>query len=309
MNFSELQQALTIRTGTLTPNIDALIASSYVGQPIVISGAVPGPSDGQNETVVIKGKSSFLNVADLPIVASFIVDQDGNAQAFLKYPLLGDLPGPNDWRFSISFPELPPVVDWNKMYEDPTTLPLDDLALSNASFIVVSQDQKELAFDVDLKIGINFVSNMRPTGIVRSIENLFDNTEPLVLYGTIHIPGATSTTLPLKALQYPWDVEGPVPGILLQAKLGLNKSFGQMVFEEIVFQIYTPHTSDWLQKNTTYRPILGYTGTLNIPSAALSVDVTAPMAIGGNELLLFGHFEGFTVDKLASLADIAVSLI
>jgi hypothetical protein len=310
MNFSDLQSALaikngqvTIAQGLLTPNIDAMLGSCYLGQSIVISGAKPGPGSGANGTVLIQGLSSFLNILDLPVVASFLIDQDGNAQAMIKYTLLDDLPGPNDWRFSKSFPNMPQVVDWNQTYENPLTLPLDGLSLFNSFYVVVSGDRQEPVFNVALKTGINFVGNLHPTGILGMVESLFGGTAPLKLIGTIVIPGPTATTFPMAPLQFPWTVTGIVPGILLQADLGLSTSFGKMTFGETALRIYSPTSTTWLDANPSWQPVLAYLGKLAIPSASLSVDLTAPIAIGADDLLLFGHFEGFTLGNLASLAD------
>jgi hypothetical protein len=314
MNFPELQQALAIKSGavliapgTLTANIDALVTSSYDGQPIAITQVIPGPGDGVGETVVLQGKSTFLNVADLTVNAFFRLDSDGNAQALLRYTLLNGQPATDGWRFSKSFPNLPSVVDWNKTFEDPTTLPLDDLALSNASYVVVSEDRQDPVFNIGLTSGINFVGNLAPSGPVATITTLFGGGSLLTIYGVIRLPAGDSTITQLEPAQYPWTLAGGAPGILLQADLGLSHSFQSMQFEEIFFRIYTPLSRDWLEKNPAFQPVLAYTGTLVIPSASIRADVAAPFDIGGAELLLVGAFEGISLGKLVSLVDLAGS--
>lgn len=315
MDYTALRQALqipsnkivTITPATLTPNLANLFDTCYAGQPIVITNAQPGPGDNQHDTVVIQGQSMFLNVSNVPIEARFVRDSDANVQIFLKYTLLGANPGLSDWRFSTSFPQLPTVVDWNKPYVDPLTIPLDHLSLFNASYVVVSQRQQEPELHVDLVPGINFVSQMRPGGILGIVESIVGHAEPLTLSGVIRLPQPAQTTLPLKALQYPWEVTEPVPGIYLQADLRLDSALGtsNMRFDGAQYRLYTPTTSDWLHKNATYQPVLAYTGSLSIPSATIKADVVAPIAIGGSEALLLGHFQGVSVAKLASLLDIA----
>jgi len=312
MNFAQLRDALKIEGGkviiaanTLTPNIANLLSSSNSDQPIVLTNATAGAGDGQNETVVIKGNSSFLNVADLPVEARATLDKDGNAQLFLKYTLRGEMPGPGDWQFSRSFPDLPKMVDWDKPIGDPLSIPLDELPLFNSYFVVVSEASQEPDFKVDLKQGINFVSRMRPTGIIGIVESIFGSAQPFTIHGTIRQPKATESTLGLKPLQYPWDLEIPVPGILLEADLGLAKSLGSMELSGLFFRIYSPTTDGWYQENNTYKPRIAYSGSLAIPSADLQLDMVAPMEPGSTELLLLGHFEGVTVGKLANLADLA----
>ena len=157
MDFQELQNAVKITAGkltvgrdTLTPNIRDLLDRCYAGQPLVISGAAPGPGDGANATIVIRGRSTFLKVSNLLVVATFSLDSTGNAQLLLKYSLLDENPGTDDWRFSRSFPQLPQVVDWDKTYADPTSVPLDQLSLFNAAYIVTSQSQPEPEYQVEL---------------------------------------------------------------------------------------------------------------------------------------------------------------
>lgn len=312
MNFQELKNALKVTAGkltihrdTLTPNIRDLLDQCYAGQPIVITGAGPGPGDGENDTIVIQGQSTFLNVQNLPVVASFSLDPSGNVQLWLKYSLLGPNPGPNDWRFSRSFPKLPQVMDWNKTYDDPTTIPLDELFLFNAYYIVTSRNQMEPEFQVELQPGINFVSRMKPTGIIGVVESIFGRSEPLTLYGTIQLPLPGQITPPLGPFKYPWDSDNPVPGIMLQASLGVNWDIGALKFQKTVFRIYTPVTTDWFRSNPTYPPFIYYTGSLSIPSADIEVDMGIPVEIGGNELLLLGNFHGVSIGKLAGLLDIA----
>lgn len=312
MDYLHLRKALdigdaklTVLPDTLTPNIADLLTRCFAGQPIVITGAATGPGDGENETIVVSGRAAFLNVADLPVEARFSVDARGRVRAFLKYRLLGETPGPNDWRFSRSFPSMPKVVDWDKTFADPTTVPLDELVLFDAYYIVVGEAQEEPDFKVSLQPGINFVGRMRPSGAVGIIESLFGNPRPLTLHGAIRIPLETQSTLPLKPFQFPWDAADPIPGILLQGELGVDQALGRMNLGGIAFRIYTPLTQEWLQKNPSYAPVLGYTGKLSIPSADIAVNVTAPMQIGGSELQLIGQFEGVSVGKLAGMIDIA----
>lgn len=312
MDFSTLSNALridngkvTIGVGTLTPNIDALIQEVYGGNAIVLDQAAPASGSVDGSVLVLSGQSSLLNAENVGVLASFLVDGSGNAQALLKYTLIGDQPVADGWKFSKSFPSMPPVVDWSKQMPDPATLPLDDLSLSQTSFVVSSQARQDPDSHVDLQRGINFVSNMELDGIVGQIQNLIGSSVSLKLCGAIRIPAPGSTTQPLADDQFPWAVAGGVPGILLQASLGHDVTWGNLVFGGLVFRAYTPTSQEWQKLNSSYRPVLAYTGQLSIPSAALSLEVAAEIAVGASDLLIAGNFSGFKVSKLASLADIA----
>lgn len=318
MNNRELRNALTVRSGkltiaanTLTPNIAELLTKCFAGGPIVIDPTGPGPGDEESETTVLTGQSKFLGV-DLPIEASFRVDSAGNVQATLKYSLLGASPGPDDWRFSKSFPDLPKVVDWNKTYADPLSTPLDELDLFDACFIVASEPQRGFQVSPDVRVnlerGINFVSRMRPSGVVGLIGSAFGGDQPLTLYGTIHLPSDDGGPAPESDQgQYPWDAEaGLVPGICLQADLGVSPmKLGAMHFGGVSFRAYSPISAAWLEQNPGYDPVLAYCGTLSVPAADIDLEMVGVFEPGGNEIFLAGDFKGVTLDNLAELADVA----
>ena len=118
MNFQQLQENLSLKAGkvtiaqdTLTANIPAFLKTYYANQPIVITEATQ-EIEGE-DALVISGTSTFLNVANLPVSARFSLDAQGNAQVLFSYTLRGEMPGPNAWRFTTSFPQLPSVVNYN----------------------------------------------------------------------------------------------------------------------------------------------------------------------------------------------------
>ncbi|MFN8491635.1 MAG: hypothetical protein U0350_28815 [Caldilineaceae bacterium] len=309
MTYQELRAALqinnqqvTITGGALTPNISDLLRNCYANQPLILSAAEPGPGDDIDETVVITGKSSFLNIADLVVQARFSLDTQGEVQATLKYTLIGDLSRANDWKFSRSFPDLPTLFNFQ---DGGLRSPLDDLRLFNTYFVVTTYAHQESEFQIGLTSGINFVSKLTPSGILGILESTLGQTNPLILYGTIHLPKPTDVTLPLKPFQYPWDGSCTAPGIHLQAVLGVDIRLQQMVLNQTIFRMYSPLSTAWLTTNQTFTPLLAYTGLLTIPSAAISVQMTALMLPGSSDLEFIGNFQGVTVKNLANLLDIA----
>lgn len=344
MNLSDLKNKLgvvngavtngqvNISTGTLTDNIDTLIEYCYDNQPIVINNTQYVSEDAATNTIIIKGQSNFLDITNLPVEARFSVDSNGDAQVFLKYTLLGEMPGPNDWNFSRSFSKMPKVVDENEpTYFNRTTqvvsqtmvAPLDKLYLFNAYYVVVSAPQQEPDFKVDLKKGINFVSNLRPKGILGIMENVFQSKDMLTIYGTIRKPLPTEAThqLALKYLEslkrfvYPWDIEDDfqygMHGIMLQIDLDLDYTIihGKVNFMGKKFYFYTPLDEQWLLEGTNPRfvPIHAFTGSMALPDAGIEVDMVAPMRLGVDELFLIGYFKGVSVANLAHLAGLTGS--
>jgi hypothetical protein len=314
MNYTQLRDLLkiedervTIARNTLTSNVEELLVLNHGGQPIVITSAEPGPDDGQDETVVVVGKSSFLGVVDVPAELRANVDaESGDAHIFVKFKLVGDVQGPADWRFSKSFPSLPKVVDWDKTYDDPLTPLLDSLPIYNSYFVLTSRAGREPEFKVPLEPGTNFVSHIRPTAAVGVVKSIFGSTDPFTIYGPVRLPLQTETTLALKPLQYPWEREGVEPGIGLKADLQLSKEVGPLKLEDVNLHIYSPPSEEWMAANQTFKPLMAYTGSLSIGGeGGVRVDVVAPMELNGNELLLLGNFEGVSLGRLAQLADLA----
>src|SRR5262249_10197230 len=147
----------------------------------------------------------------------------------IQYTLLGEMPGPNDWKFSRSFPKLPVSYDnINRVPGRQAHSLLDSLDLFNAAFIVTTYPHQESNYQVNLERGINFASKLRPTGILGIFEAIVGNTQMLTIYGSINMPKATGITLPLKPSQYPWDLQEPAPGIALKADLGVDLELGSL---------------------------------------------------------------------------------
>ncbi|NEP55875.1 MAG: hypothetical protein F6K31_02480 [Symploca sp. SIO2G7] len=343
MNFSELKDALgiegdsipsnvvNISTNTLTKNINVLIEYCYNNQPIVINHAEYVSEDTSEQRLIIKGKSSFLEVADLDIEAQFWIDEQNQIQLTFKYLLIEGEPGDNPWRFTHSFPQLPTVLDNNEPIEfnrqtqeitQTLVAPLDKLYLFNSYFVVVSQPQQEPELNVELKWGINFVSHLKSQGFLAVIEKLFQHTEDLTIYGTIRKPLPTETPEEFSDLYtgregflYPWNVaeehERGLQGILLQVNLGLDYSIveDKIKFTADKLYLYTPLNSDWvfLNTNPAFVPVQAYTGSVELPGADVKVDMVVPIQVGIDELAIVGFFEAVSLENLAQLVGLTGS--
>jgi Family of unknown function (DUF6603) len=332
VSYAALRLAFEIKSGRVTiskdsiPDIAEIMRSCYAEQPIVLSEAEPGTDDGKNETVIIKGKSSFLNLTDLPVVATFKLDGSGKVGMSLNYTLPVEVGTASRWKFSDSFPALPKVVDWrNGTYDNPRRVLLDDLEFDEASFVVVSH-QPTATDGVQLKPGINFVGKLRlpdkvqaplpgrdQTNLIASVikDTFRYDKEQLTVFGTIRVEENETTAL--EPLQYPWSAEGsPIPGIQLHADFGLALSLGNsqgsgLKFDRVGLRIYSPTSTKWLSNHETYYPVLAYTGTLgglSVEGSNTSLNVTALQELGGDELRVLGSFTGASVKNLAGLVDI-----
>jgi len=317
--YSELRQALSIIDNTVKiakrstpkiPDIDAVLDSCYEGQAVVLSEAVLESDDAPAETLVIRGKSAFLDhISPLPVVATFKL-RAGKVQMSLEYTL----PTPG-WRFSHSFRDLPKTVDWRKTFADSMSIPLDDLMFSKACFIVINDPPPLGEYRGDLQQGINFLGTMQvlggaqSSGVADVMKRAFNySANELTVTGTIGLQEFQMTAL--SAGQHPWrEGEDPIPpGILLKADLGLALPLNRLPesplnFDQVNFRIYSPISTRWLANNETFAPVFAYTGTLSVPNANLPValQVTAIQELGADELLLTGQFADASIANLAKL--------
>ncbi|WP_282126781.1 hypothetical protein [Marinifilum flexuosum] len=310
-NYQELKNQLAIVDNgviiqkDLSDTITQLTTDCYDSQAIVITEAKSGPGDGENEKVVIQGVSNFLNRTNLPLVATFYIDDQQKVQVLIEYTLVGDTRTPTSWSFSSSFPDLPTVNGFQSKLNPKPTSPLDELIFINSSLVVTTEAQKSTTPNVDLAYGINFIGKMKPTNILGILENTIGNSQLLTVSGTITLPKATEVTVPLLTLQYPWDLEKPSPGISLKIDLDINLYMSSMTFNQASFLIYSPTSTDWQIKNPSFEPITAYSGMLDVPSAEITVKISGIMEPGETEMLLRGDFKGVTVKKLASMVGIA----
>ncbi|MBN1210381.1 MAG: hypothetical protein JXB05_36345 [Myxococcaceae bacterium] len=312
MNITQLRDALRIRNGSVTlhstslnsPKLQTLFSSCYGNQPLEITQASPGPGDGPDQ-IVIQGTAPYMQVNNLPVVARFSLDAQGDVVATLDYTLIGLATAANRWLFSTSFPELPMSVDYSLLLGSPLQgSALDRLSLSDAHFIVTTDAQTEPAFQVELKPGINFVGRMMPTDVLGILVSTFQEARPLVVHGQIRLPKPTDVTTPLPPNTLPWQLPS-VPGIQLQAALGTDIGLGPMKLKNASVRLYSPTKQSWLDANPDYAPVMAYTGELDIPSAGVSVQMTAKIPLGLKSATLTGVFEGVSLKGLSSLVDAA----
>lgn len=315
MNYQTLRNTivqsgalLTISRNTLDENVGQLLDAFFQSQPLVLDSVEVAPEDDAGQTVLVRGRSSFLQVAELPVTARFSVGADGKVQALLKYKLRDELPGPAAWTFSRSFPKLPAVLHHAQGFpieesagsQEPY---VDSLDLFDTYFVVTTQAGVDPDFAVPLEPGINFVSKLRPQGMIGILESALKTPEPLVLYGPIRLPSPTGQTLPRTLFQRIWD-RPDAPGIHVKAPLDLDFQLGKLRFDRPCFRVYSPPSTDWLAQNSSFQPAHGYTGRLAIPSAGIELELSADLQWGLPRAYLYAQCEGVSLGKLTHLGDL-----
>jgi sugar phosphate isomerase/epimerase len=297
---------LTIDGSSAPGNVLAdQLARCTNGSPVVIRDAVRTAQDG---AVVVKGKTDFLGAADVGVTASAASGSSGSYVVTLRFNLIEGAPGPNAWKFSRSFPNLPGLYAARRAGARPHVL--DTLVLSDAAFVITTgEDGTDAATGAPLQAGLNFVSLCTPTGMLGLLGSLLTGGGAVPLYGTVVIPKPTELTVPVPSLplfRFPWQMPGPIPGINLVADLGVDKSLGQSLrLHTVGLRIYTPTSKVWAGANPTYAPALVASAKLDLPSADISLDLSAIGVEDPDSLLLFGLFDGVSVGKLANLVDVA----
>ncbi|MCY4045395.1 MAG: hypothetical protein OXE99_09965 [Cellvibrionales bacterium] len=323
MNFDALKSALTldnqgtltIEKGQFTPNIDTLIAQCYFNiynnnqTGIAIHNAAITVNNG---SIDVSGSATFLKTnitatgANLNVSGTFRVDDSGDVQLLLRYALLSDAPGPNDWKFSDTFADMPVVTDYDKPVNESSILFLDEFYLYGAGFVVSSQalTADENTWNVPLIAGINFVSDLKPQGILGIIESTFNQAQPLVVSGPIYLPQISEVIPPREPFVFPWQNTGveSLPGIHLKVKLA-DLDIGNNAFKDVYLQIYTPVSQDWLTANASQTPLICFTGGFNFSSDQdVSMDLVAEYQPGAQDLYLVGVGHGLSIKNLAEMA-------
>jgi hypothetical protein len=148
MNTTDLTSLLPVSAGSLT--VDANTAPGPVmadqlarltnGLPIVVHNATRRV-DAASVTIV--GKTNMFNMVDLPVTVTATPGPDG-AIVTMRFTMIDGQPGPNAWRFSRSFPDLPPFntgLRMDKGLGAPQGVNLlDRLLLSDAAFALTTAE-------------------------------------------------------------------------------------------------------------------------------------------------------------------------
>jgi hypothetical protein len=316
MDFQGLQRALartgtqvTIGSDTLPGSFADFLGKYYLkqGKQIQIDSAEV-TLDEKNSVVQITGRADFFSVARLPVTAAFSLDEQGNGRAIVTYTLRDRSGSMSAWKFSTSFPGIPPL--------------LDTLTLLEATVVVATHRHTDAATHAELDAGISFLGQMSPTGLVGVLDGAVGGKPTLPLYGTIRIPVdetdllAPSLVKDLTATRtYPWEVEPALPGIHLQAPLGVELSLGKLKINGASYRLFSPLSDEWPPLDDVFDPITAVTGSLDVPSAGIAVDViaTAQTIAQGTtrraDLAAFveARCKGLSIGNLAHLADITGS--
>ena len=300
------QGTVVISETTLTPAVGDFLRSFYDGQAITISDAKLADGSGPAGEIRIDGVSTFLNVPDLPVSARFDLDRDGAVRAILRYRLRDLAPGPAAWVFSRSFPKLPPVTDYlDRLANRPF---LDSLDFFDTYFVVSTHAGKDPETGLPIEPGINFVSKLRPLGMLGVLEHIVGDALSIPIYGTIRVAKPTERTIELAPLEHPWDrPASEVPGIHLKAALGSACQLGKMSLDKTLFRVYSPTSTEWLAQNPSFQPVHGYTGAILVPSASVEINLGADLQWNMPRAFLYGNVEGVSLKKLDDLLDLAGS--
>lgn len=280
------------------------------GHPLVIQNATRHVGDG---IVTVTGNASLLQMANLAVTATAEASPEG-AVVTARFTLIAGKPGPHPWRFSNSFPNLPPLdlgPDLTKA-ASAAGLPhlLDLLVLSDAAFVLTTETRgKDPVTGAPLRAGLNFVSRCAYSGLLGLLGGVISADGSMVLYGPILVPKAGEVTLPPAPApipKQPWQLDTLIPGIHLFADLGVDASLGSALrVHDLGLRIYCPTSQDWASANPSYAQRYAAAAKLEVPSAGLSLDLTAHGLASPRSLMLTGQFQGVRLGKLEQLVDLA----
>ncbi|HEX7051931.1 MAG TPA: hypothetical protein VF188_17115 [Longimicrobiales bacterium] len=321
MATTKVTELLPVTNGVLVLDADAVPGPVFAdqlerltnGAPIVVRDAV---RTVEGDMVRVTGKASLLGVPDMNTTATAAPGPDGPVVT-VRFNLIDETTGPNYWSFSKSFPDLPPFYSGLKVSKapsggappEPANL-LDRLVLSDAAYVITTAESgADAVTGGAITAGLNFVALCAPTGLVGMLGSVMPGGGPVRLSGPVVVPTPTQRTPPFEPMadvRFPWQLPAPVPGIHLLADLGIDETLGGALrFHDVGLRIYSPTSQAWADANPTYWPIFTVVGTLEVPSAEISLEIAASNPSSTGLLTLFGIFEGVTVGKLAQLFDLA----
>jgi hypothetical protein len=305
MNRNDLRIALTPVGGRTTisaglaPNIAKFLAMVNDGQPLTI---LTRDEPVMGDEIVVNGRCEFRHVPDALVELRAAPGLNDDVRLLLRVTLPVRAAGSGGWTFSTSFPGLPPARDG--IGNSQGSVPLDRLPLSKAAFVLSTEAREDPVTGHPLKAGLNFAAKLEtPGGPVAAIASVFGHKASFPLWGTIHLP-PTGQWPPLAPGAQPWDGEGPVPGICLQANPGLlSATVGEKVtLKGAELRLYSPPSVDWLARNRTWRPVVAFVGKVMVPDMGVDAKIVAPVIADGSALELSVALTGVTVGKLAALA-------
>jgi hypothetical protein len=310
MDIHTLDQDLSIVGGQLTLTattlpglpLEPLLLAYNQDQPLSIARA---QKEVRGQVVIVSGTTSFMGVPSLAVTATFHLDATNTPVAQLRFTLIGKKAAPTAWRFSSSFPHIPLAMDYAQSVTIALLNVYDELQLTDAVFVLSTRAGNDQTTGVPLVAGLNFIATLNPQGLIGLFDSLLAGKKQVTLYGPIVVPTTGQVTPELPPETYPWQTSWPVPGILLQADLGIEVTLAKLRFQNCALRLYTPLTNDWLDAHDTYAPIIAVTGTLHIPSANVSVDALVELTRNYAYTPIAGSFQGVNLDNLARLADVA----
>ena len=343
MDFTALQRSLTpagstvtIATETLSAPFADFLQRYYVaqGRQIVITNAQIG-ADTARGVVAITGRANVLDAANLPVTASFALDPAGNVQVALRYTLL-DLGGASSgWRCSQLLADLPgelgprarnlaaqvgmPALDARRAGLLPMDPPLlDRLSFVGAALLVTTgaytDPETQIAFPAG---GIHFLGQLQPAALLGALGAAMEPTRTVPVHGEIVVLQDTTQLVlpglsrdPFAATVYAWEVTPALPGVQLQAALGLETRLGKLALRDTTLRLYSTPSEDLLSDDDPLRPLIAVTGRFEIPSAGIEIDVIARMTSdsaslsGSTDVMLEARCQRLSIANLGAMADL-----
>ncbi len=288
------------------------ILTAVYGEPEIKIDRAAAMAGGGPREIRIKGETSFSLLRG-PTEVFATLELVGNPETLaltLRYPLT------QGWLFEHSFPGLPYMADYDSQkssYLDGQRV-LASFRLEPGNFYFTTYPHTlhddGLGGDVFLEQGLTIAGCWAPQGMFGLLDYLVTspNASHKILSGPV-VLRPTGTPLPLEDGQFPWSSRPRIPGIHLQANLGLALSFppgsGKMELKALRFHVYSPLSLFPPDGVPGYRFAMAYAGDLFIPSIKKDdkfATLSAAQSLGSkDEFVIAGAFDGLTLDNLAGV--------
>lgn len=275
------------------PGLQPLLVAYNSGQPIMIGGVQKQTGTAQ---IKLSGTADFLGVTSCATIVTFTLDAGGVPRVTVQFTL-PDANAAQPWKFSTSFPNLPPSTDGK------VPLSLDHLTFPSASLVLSTTTAVDAT--TGIAPGLNFAGTIDPAAMVAPFGALLGGTAQFAIRGTIDKPASDASIPPTPPFGLPWDAIPAPPGIMLSVPLAAPLTVGPFTLANLQLRIYSPLTTAWLAANRSYAPAMGITGHLQMLGLSVAADLSVLLFPGSDMLQIEAALSGVSLGSLADLAQVA----
>ena len=324
-NKPKPKSILTISNKGLGNNVKAILNKYFNSKPIDITDLSNLEVSAEQQCVTFTGKCALFNANPHIANGKLTVDKQGQVHLYLSQSLQVSTSKKNKWKFSDDLPDLPKVLYGYNFSNDPfidkaendPIIPIDQLDLANAEWILVTESVTDSRSGATLLPGINIVSELVTHNALNLVSHWEGKTNDQWVIGQLVYPEKVLTTKRYKTTHpkdtlnvvYPWDIDKntgvKAPGLNLEIPLDqtvwLVPKKLSLTLKDSIY--YSPLNKEWLLKDTNpvLKPCQAFRGRITWHESDMEIDITAPLYPNQQQLAIYGDCKNVTLKNLEAL--------